>query len=363
MISRENREKILGITYDEEIEGFPRELLDFYDEKGRPLPWREEVTPYRTWVSEIMLQQTRATAVIPYFLRFVEELPHVAALAQCDQERLMKLWEGLGYYSRVRNMQKAAIEIMENHGGELPGKKKELIKLSGIGEYTSGAIASIAFGEPVVAVDGNILRIMSRVLAMRGDIKKGEVKKALSGAVEERISPDRPGDFNQAMMDLGATVCIPRGAPLCHACPISHYCEAYIRDEVELYPEFFPKKMRRIENKTVLLISSGEDRGLRRRGPRGVLAGMWEFPTLDGHLGEDHVKEYMEGLGYPVLHIEGGPESRHIFTHIQWEMISYRIRVPGVLRETGEEEAPLIFVSPKEMAEQYALPSAYARYK
>lgn len=358
-----DREKILGISHDEEIEGFSRELLCFYDERGRNLPWREEVTPYRVWVSEIMLQQTRVEAVIPYFLRFVEELPSVEALAKCEEGRSLKLWEGLGYYSRVRNMQRAAVEMMENYGGHLPEKKEDLIKLKGIGEYTSGAVASIAFGEPVPAVDGNVLRIMSRVLAVEGDIKKGEVKKVLVKAVKERLNRERPGDFNQALMDLGATICIPKGAPLCDRCPIARYCEAYIKGEPAFYPEPSPKKMRRIEEKTVLLISSGGDRALRRREDKGVLAGMWEFPTLGGHLNEGEVRDFLTSCGYVVSEVEEGPEGRHVFSHIEWEMISYRIQVPPVIKETSGGDRPFVFVSQKEMAEHYALPSAFRLFK
>lgn len=353
------REKVLGIAYDEEIEGFQRELLDFYDEKGRSLPWREEVSPYRTWVSEIMLQQTRVEAVIPFFKRFVDQLPDVAALAYCEEGPLLKLWEGLGYYSRVRNMQKAAKDIMENYGGKIPDAKEDLIQLKGIGEYTSGAIASIAFGQPVVAVDGNVLRIMSRILAAEGDIKKGEIKKLLSLAAEERLSRERPGDFNQAMMDLGATVCIPNGRPLCEDCPVSRFCLAYAEDTVSLFPEPTVKKMRRVEEKTVLLISNGEEIALRRRGQKGVLAGMWEFPTLDGHLTEEEVREFLDRQGYSSAEVEEGPVGRHIFTHIQWEMISYKVQVPSTFREGSH----LNFISQKEMAEQIALPSAYRIFK
>lgn len=211
-------------------------LLTWYDLNGRTLPWRSVVTPYRTWVSEIMLQQTRVSAVIPYFERFMEELPDVSALAAVSEERLLKLWEGLGYYSRARNLQKAAKVIVSDFGGELPRTCASLKTLPGIGDYTAAAIASINFGEPVAAVDGNLLRVAARVSGCADDIMDAKMRKQFTAHLNDAIDTARPGAYNQAMMDLGATVCLPNGAPKCEICPARMMCEAYKNGLTEILP-------------------------------------------------------------------------------------------------------------------------------
>ena len=201
-------------------------LLAWYEKNRRKLPWRENVSAYRVWVSEIMLQQTRVEAVKPYFARFIDALPDVSDLADCEEEKLLKLWEGLGYYNRVRNMQKAAKTVMEEYGGQLPDDYEKLLSLKGIGSYTAGAIASIAYGIPVPAVDGNVLRIITRLTQDESDIMKQSVKKRVEQALLEVMPQKRAGVFNQALMELGATVCVPNGAPLCEACPWKEFCLA-----------------------------------------------------------------------------------------------------------------------------------------
>lgn len=201
-------------------ENIAEPLLKWYDKNKRILPWRDKDNAYYTWVSEIMLQQTRVEAVKPYFARFIQELPDVAALAAAPEERIVKLWEGLGYYSRVRNMQKAAIQVMEEYDGRIPEDFETLLSLKGIGRYTAGAIASIAYGKKVPAVDGNVLRVYTRLTENHEDIMKQSVRKAVENELTERMPKDRPGDFNQAMMELGAVVCVPNGTAKCEECPL-----------------------------------------------------------------------------------------------------------------------------------------------
>ena len=238
-------------------------LLAWYDLNGRTLPWRSVVTPYRTWVSEIMLQQTRVSAVIPYFERFMAELPDVAALADVPEERLLKLWEGLGYYSRARNLQRAAKIVVSDFDGALPQSYHALLSLPGIGEYTAAAIASINFSEPVAAVDGNLLRVAARVSGCGEDIMDAKVRRLFRQRLDAAIDANRPGAYNQAMMDLGATVCLPNGAPKCEICPARTMCEAYKNGLTEVLPVRAKKKSRRVEERTVLLLFQGRKVALR----------------------------------------------------------------------------------------------------
>ena len=261
-------------------------LLAWYNLNGRTLPWRSVVTPYRTWVSEIMLQQTRVGAVIPYFERFMEELPDVSALAAVSEERLLKLWEGLGYYSRARNLQKAAKIVVSDFGGALPQSYHALLSLPGIGEYTAAAIASINFSEPVAAVDGNLLRVAARVSGCGEDIMDAKVRRLFRQRLDAAIDANRPGAYNQAMMDLGATVCLPNGAPKCEICPARTVCEAYKNGLTEVLPVRAKKKSRRVEERTVLLLFQGRKVALRKRPDTGLLAGLWEYPNLPESLDE-----------------------------------------------------------------------------
>lgn len=256
---------------DIELEKLAEPLLEWFCGHARVLPWREEPTPYRVWVSEIMLQQTRVEAVKPYFERFTAALPNVAALAECPEDKLLKLWEGLGYYNRVRNLQKAAIQVMTAYGGVIPAEYEELLKLKGIGHYTAGAVASIAYGKYVPAVDGNVLRILTRVAADDTDIMKqsfrSEIERELSGMMAELVIPDSlkkklrdenvPGALNQAMMELGATVCVPNGAPLCEECPWRENCQARLQERIAELPVKSRAKARKIEKRTVLILRDG----------------------------------------------------------------------------------------------------------
>lgn len=332
-------------------------LLAWYDTGRRILPWREEPTPYHVWLSEIMLQQTRVEAVKPYYDRFLRELPDIASLAAVDEEKLLKLWEGLGYYNRARNLKKSAMQIAAEYDGEMPSNYSELVRLSGIGSYTAGAIASIAFGQAVPAVDGNVLRILSRLRADDRDILDVKVKTSIEKELKGIIPKDRPGDFNQALMELGAVVCVPNGSPRCRECPWKEMCRAKIRNKVSEYPRKAPKKPRSIEKKTILVIRYGHLVALRKRPDKGMLAGMYEFPSMEGHRKEEEVLAYLRKSGVVPIRIRRLEPSKHIFTHKEWHMTGYMIRVDD-LSGTGE----YVFVDPEKMKNEYPVPSAFAAY-
>lgn len=333
-------------------------LLEWYDKQARILPWRSDPAPYRVWVSEIMLQQTRVEAVKPYFTRFMEALPTVKALAECPEDELLKLWEGLGYYNRVRNMQKAAKVLTEERDGELPAQFEELIRLPGIGKYTAGAISSIAFGIPVPAVDGNVLRVITRITADDRDIGKDSVKQSIAKEVQEIIPMRRAGDFNQALIELGAIVCVPNGTAKCGECPVAHLCEAKKQDIVTEFPKKAPKKPRTIEEKTVLLIKDGEKVAIRKRPKKGLLAGLYELPNLEGTLSEEEVLDVVRGYGLAPLFIQRLEDSKHVFTHKEWHMKGYAVRV----EELEEEAEGMLFVERKRIEKDYPIPSAFAAY-
>lgn len=334
-------------------------LVAWYRENKRELPWRDKNNAYYTWVSEIMLQQTRVEAVKPYFARFIKELPDIQALAECPEEKLLKLWEGLGYYNRVRNMQKAAVSVTEKYNGKLPESFSELLSLKGIGSYTAGAVASIAYGIPVPAVDGNVLRVISRITENREDIMKQSVRKRIEALLMETMPRDCPGDFNQALMELGAVVCVPNGPAKCGCCPVSAFCRAYKNGTVEELPVKAQKKSRVIEERTVLVIQDGERTAISKRPAKGLLAGLYELPNVPGHLSEDEAIRYVEGLQLEPLYIEPLESAKHIFSHIEWRMIGYCIRVSSLEKPKNKK---LIFVEKKQSEKQYAIPSAFGAY-
>ena len=335
-------------------------LLAWYDENRRILPWREKPEPYRVWVSEIMLQQTRVEAVKPYFARFMEHLPDVESLAAAEEDELLKLWEGLGYYSRARNLKAAAQQIVEQHGGKMPSEYHDLIKLKGIGSYTAGAISSIAFGHPVPAVDGNVLRVIMRLLADDSDISEASVRKRVEEDLKPVMPKNRPGDFNQALMELGATVCLPNGAPKCAECPWKTFCRAGIEESWQQYPKKAVKKPRTVEYRTILVIRDGHRAVIRRRPNKGLLAGMYEFPSLFGKASLDEVKDWLSAQGVCAVRIEKLPESKHIFTHKEWHMTGYMVLVDGL--EPMHKDPSLMFVETQETEEKYPIPSAFSAY-
>ena len=347
----EYREK----TDSELLEEIPARLLNWYDTCRRVLPWREDPAPYRVWVSEIMLQQTRVEAVKPYYERFLSQLPTVKALAEAPEEQLLKLWEGLGYYNRVRNLQKGARQVMERFGGEIPASFEELHSLPGIGEYTAGAIASIAFGIPVPAVDGNVLRVFSRLLAREDDILDPKVKKRMEREVAAIIPRDRAGDFNQSLMELGATVCLPNGTPKCEECPLAELCRAHRLGCEESLPKKAAKKARKIEERTVFLLTCQGKAALCRRPEQGLLAGLWELPGVTGKLDEKGAAEQVKAWGLQAQKLKKLPEAKHIFTHVEWNMT-------GWAGEVKEELPQFLWADREKLEQEIALPSAFRAY-
>jgi len=333
-------------------------LLTWFQANRRSLPFRDDPTPYHIWVSEVMLQQTRMTAVLPYYERFMREFPDPAALAACDPDRLHKLWEGLGYYSRADNLRRAAIEITERFGGELPRTYEELLSLPGIGEYTAGAIASISMNLPCPAVDGNVLRVFSRLYNDRSDITQPITKKRITAQVTKEQPADTPGDFNQALMELGALICIP-GEPHCERCPLSHLCEAHAAGSAAALPAKAPKKPRRVEDIRILLLHSPAGWLLTKREEEGLLAGLWQPPIRKDSDSTDAAAMLREIFpDTDVQTCETLPESKHLFTHIEWRMSGWHMELSS---------APLppegfVWASEEDMS-LYAIPNAFRAYK
>ncbi len=345
------------------LEKIAEPLLKWYDKGRRILPWREDPQPYYVWLSEIMLQQTRVEAVKPYYDRFIQNVPDIQALAEMEEDKLVKLWEGLGYYNRVRNLQKAAKAIVKEHEGKMPSEYESLLELPGIGSYTAGAIASIAYGKAVPAVDGNVLRVLSRLRMDGEDILSQKTKTRVEKELREVIPANRPGDFNQALMELGAMVCLPNGEPKCGECPWETLCQAHHMGKTAEFPKKKAKKARKIEEKTVLVIQDEDRAAFRRRPEKGLLAGMYEFPVLEGRLTEDKVLEILGQMGLKVLRIRPIGEAKHIFSHKEWHMVGYAIKVDELERpEKPEFRQDWIFVDKNEVRENYPVPSAYAAY-
>ena len=330
-------------------------LLDWYRANARDLPWRRTQDPYRIWVSEIMLQQTRVAAVLGYYARFLEAFPTVEALAQAPEQQLMKLWEGLGYYSRARNLQKAAKLVVE--AGGFPHTYEGLLKLPGIGAYTAGAIASAAFGLRCPAVDGNVLRVVSRVEDCHDDISDPRFKEHVCAQVQD-VMPQEGEDiriFNQALMELGATVCVPNGAPKCQECPAEAICLGRLRGTAESLPVKASKKNRRIEEKTVFLLLRKGKIALRQRPSTGLLAGLWEFPNVEGTLTEQNVAAVVAKWGLEIRNWRNQLAAKHIFTHVEWHMTGYTLEV------TGDGPKEFRWADHNTMTD-CAVPSAFSRY-
>ncbi len=344
----ENREKLLRAA--------PL-LTAWFKENARPLPWRTERDPYRIWVSETMLQQTRIEAVLGYFPRFLEAFPTLRALAEAPEEKVLKLWEGLGYYSRARNLHKAAAVCLEQYGGALPGTAAELKKLPGVGAYTAGAVASLAFGEAAPAVDGNVLRILARFLNDERDVLQPAVKKeaeALLKAVLEQ--QERPGVFNEALMELGEVICLPNGSPRCSRCPLGGICGALAAGTEKDLPNRGETRPRRLEKKTVLLLRCGGRTALEKRPDKGLLAGLYGFPMLDGELGRTDIVPWLSSYRIPFRDLKEAGRARHIFTHVEWDMTAWEA-------ETERELPGFVYADDAEIRERYALPAAFKAFR
>lgn len=332
---------------------FQQNILSWYDTHQRVLPWRESRDPYHIWVSEIMLQQTRVETVIPYYNRFVTELPSIFELANADVELLYKLWEGLGYYSRVRNLQKAAIQVVQTYGGVLPRNRKELESLSGVGPYTSGAISSIAYEQKNPAIDGNVLRIFARLRAIEKSIKDPDVKKEIKVEVERLLPNNRIGDFNQGLMEVGATICLPNGLPKCEICPIKKHCEAYRKGVTNKIPLKVAKKKNPSYKKTVLLVKYKDFYAIEKRPDKGLLRSMYQFPLFDEHLQEGDLAQYFTNNQISIQKLKN---SKHKFSHLEWDMIGYLV--------TLEDKDPRYdFVETTEIVSKYSIPSAFKEYR
>ena len=353
----------------EELGQIVKPLLNWFYSHARILPWREEPTAYRVWISEIMLQQTRVEAVKPYFERFLKELPTLQALCDVSEEILLKLWEGLGYYNRARNLQKAALFVREQYQGELPKDYAELLKLPGIGPYTAGAVASIAYQIKVPAVDGNVLRVISRVTGDDSDIMKQSVRVEMSKNLSEIMPEESPGDFNQALMELGALLCLPNGAPKCTECPLQSKCRACKEGNAETLPRKSGKKPRVIEKRTVFIIRDDEKTALYRRPETGLLAGLYEFPNVEGHVNMEEALEYVKDKGLSPIFIKKIENSKHIFSHKEWHMTAYAVKIEtlGTIR-TGQTsgksscDSKIIFADKEETERRYTIPAAFAAY-
>lgn len=335
-------------------------LLNWYRANSRRLPWRENREPYRVWVSEIMLQQTRVETVIPYYRRFMERFPTAASLATCEDEELFKLWEGLGYYSRARNLKKAARVICERHQGQFPEEYGQILALPGIGDYTAGAVASIAFEEPKAAVDGNVLRVVTRLTQDGTDITDAKFRVQVTEDLEKVYPPEGRGDFTQSLMELGAVVCVPNGEPKCVECPLSHLCGAYNSGTQLQYPVRKKKAARRIEQKTVLILRCQDRIALRRREQKGILSGMWELPNADGVLNGQQIAQWLAeralAAGAVRAPADGKNQLKHVFTHVEWHMTYWVIACGNEGSDPG-----LVWVTAAQLEDDIALPTAFKK--
>ena len=346
----------------EETEKLVRPLLSWYSENARSLPWREAPSPYHTWISEIMLQQTRIEAVMEYYVRFLERLPSVSELAAVPEDELLKLWEGLGYYSRARNLKKAAIRIEEEYAGELPADMKALKDLPGIGSYTAGAIASIAYGLPEPAVDGNVLRVLMRYMDRDDDVMNARLRREIEEVLREVMERNHvpAGDFNQALMELGEVVCIPNGEPLCEKCPLRSDCLGHASGRAGELPVRKKKTARAIEKRTILRLRDPEGRVLIRRRPAsGLLAGLWELPSAEGHRRKKDIPSLVSET-FSDAEITGAVRSlgkaRHIFSHREWDMVGYEVEI------SPRDMVGAVWATPQDLEEKFALPVAFSAY-
>ncbi len=352
-------DEVKVVLEEPELYEIAEPVVGWFRQNKRDLPWRKDQDPYHVWVSEIMLQQTRVEAVKPYYERFLKELPRVKDLAEAKEDTLLKLWEGLGYYNRVRNMQKAAQQIMVDFHGEFPNTYEEILSLKGIGNYTAGAISAFAFGLPKPAVDGNVLRVVSRITGSREDIMKQSVRKAMERALEQVIPEDAASDFGQGLIELGAIVCVPNGEPKCAECPAAFACVARKQGLTAEIPVKKKAKARRIEKRTVLIFKDGEKLAIRKRPGKGLLAGLYEFPNEEGRLTQKEVTAYSKEIGLMPVRVKKLESAKHIFSHVEWHMTGYEVIVDE-LEKTNKKE--FLFIHPEEIGQRYPLPSAFETY-
>ena len=334
------------------LENIVEPLLHWYQKNKRILPWRETKNPYHIWISEIMLQQTRIEAVKNYYARFIQEISDIYTLANIEEEKLLKLWEGLGYYNRARNLKKAAIQIENDYQGKMPNSYDQLLQLAGIGEYTAGAIASIAYNEKVPAVDGNVLRVISRAIGSKKNILLPDTKKEIIYQLKTMM-PEEAGDFNEALMELGELVCLPNGEPNCKQCPLQNQCVAYQKNLIAEIPVREKKLKRRQEEKTVFVLIDKDGKvAIHQREKKGILAGMYEFPNYPQRLEKQDILDLLKQWNLDIKEIQFLGKYKHVFTHIDWNMEGYQIKI----KKPNQE---FLWVSEKELESKYALPTAF----
>lgn len=341
----------------QQLRNITQPLLTWYGHHARVLPWRESPLPYHVWISEIMLQQTRVEAVKPYYDRFMRALPDIFALAAADSDELLKLWEGLGYYNRVRNLHRAAEIIVREFDGAFPQEYDKVLSLPGIGKYTAAAICSIAFGQPYAVVDGNVCRVVARLTVCEDDIGRESTRNVFREVLENSLPEKRAGDFNQALMELGATVCLPNGLPRCGECPVRGYCVAYEQGNPTAYPVKAPKKERKTEKRMVFLLFDPEEKrvALRRRPRRGLLAGMWEFPgTGQSDIDRERAIRQLNEWGLLSQLPQACGEAVHVFTHREWHMSGF-----AAVLENSDLPDGWLWVDEKTLEREIALPSAF----
>ena len=337
------------------LAALPALLLPWFSACARELPWRRDREPYHVWVSEIMLQQTRVEAVKGYYTRFLTALPDIPSLATAEPDRLHKLWEGLGYYSRVRSLQRAACRIMDCHGGVFPSDYADIRALPGVGDYTAGAIASICFEQPTPAVDGNVLRVVTRLTGDDRCVSETATRRDIRDRLARVYPAGRCGDFTQALMELGATVCLPGGAPDCGRCPAAEVCRSRDGGWKQL-PVKAAKKARRQEKLTVFLLRCEGLTAVRKRPDTGLLAGMWEFPNVPGHLDPAAAVAQAEAWGVRPTDLTGTLRRTHVFTHVEWDMQCYLLRC-------GELPPAFFWADADALRGRVALPTAFRMFR
>lgn len=346
---------------DFHIDQFQNDLITWFEREQRILPWREDQDPYKVWVSEIMLQQTRVDTVIPYFLNFINQFPTIESLAYADEEQVLKAWEGLGYYSRVRNLQTAVREVHENYGGVVPNTPEEISKLKGVGPYTTGSILSIAYGVPEPAVDGNVMRVLSRILSIWDDIAKPKTRKLFEEIIREIISKDNPSFFNQGLMELGAIVCTP-SSPSCLLCPVQDHCQAFKNGTQKELPVKTKKNSHKeLPMAACVFITEDEKVLINKRPEAGLLAKLWEFPNVEVMKEltstKEQLKDFVEKTFQTNVKVDDVIGTlQHVFSHLTWNITVYKGRLTTKPTETDIVK----LVSINEL-EQYAFPVSHQK--
>ncbi|MCI8347485.1 MAG: A/G-specific adenine glycosylase [Bacilli bacterium] len=329
------------------------DILDWYQKNKRDLPWRRGCNPYHVWISEVMLQQTRIETVIDYYHRFLQKLPSIESLATVPEEDLFKLWEGLGYYTRAKNLKKSAQIIINQYHGEFPHEYHELITLPGIGDYTASAISSICFQKKKATIDGNVLRVYTRFYNNDLNISLLKTRKEIGKKIEE-IIPNESGDFNQALMEIGEVLCIPNGIPHCNRCPLHSRCLAGKYSNYALFPKRQLKREKKTLEYTIFIFNFENTYAISKRNNEGILHQLWQFPNVEGTLTKTQVEAYLNSKRISYSKIKEFITYTHVFTHQKWKMISYYIELG---KPIGNNQ--MLFLSIDKIIKDYAIPTAF----